>query len=424
LILNHFLKHCNRYIHVPVTRKELRRYFEPALRRKTFRFSRLRGLVHEQTMQELRVAKAFAQPGKDAGAFMRQLCKAGPQLREPVLGILRELEEKPAPGLRQPGARAEAMDRIHRVLIECGVHAEFRMASSPGLMLHTRQAARLPVYLYLGESAGNGIGPGRFNAASDGSAHVDIDISQNAARLMQVIDYWLADFSNPPGHIDRFRMRLSRAPREQLLSALSGDFKKASLSEGEIPILLALDISCLRLLYERLQAAADESQSPPDFLRKALNMHIDWTLAHEIAHAAEHRANGQIRLHPMVREAIAYLLQAIHAEPAHAFRSMMLRGFDITEVMPSFDSALRSLGPHCFCVEGAYLRGWARGMLDAMLKGCGGSAGLNIEQEPIARAQTSDFISPKDLPYLEKALCNPNRRLDSAHLRLDAAESS
>jgi hypothetical protein len=438
-----------------VGRKELREYFEPALGRKAFRFHQLRGLVHEGTMQSLRVAKIFSRPDNtrlareltghglrlvgssdaygakssnakrnDGHVLIRELLKADPPLKAPVLRILKDMAESAGPCGVPPAIRSEAMARIHDILLECGVHAFFQKPSSAGLMLHWREAGGFPMHMFLGESDGGIIGQGRLNLAFGGGGSIEIDITQNAARLIQALDYWLSDADGLGRHIDPFKLKLSRIPKKKLLESLPRMFEKASLSENEIPVLYALDISCLRLIMARFDSIASESPSARSFLMRALNMQVDWTVAHEVAHLEEHRASGSLPLHPMVKEAIAYFLQAIHADPADAFRTMMLRGFDITRVMPSFDSALRALGPHVFCVEGDYLRGWARKMLDAILDRCAEAGGMaeRPNPAPIRLAQTSDFITESDMPYIERALCNPNRRIGRADIKLDNAQ--
>jgi hypothetical protein len=446
---------------VSITRRELKEYFKPALSRKSFRFSRLHGLVHGGTLQNLRAAKAFGRPDTSQllGAFARQdksqiarayerpdkseianaylrrrnggkelireLMNAEPHLQHPVMDVLRDLSKSAGPaGCTPNGAHADAMERVQRILRECGVHAVFGRPASAGLMLHDTEAAGIPLRIYLGESVGGNINRGRLHEHADGSWSVELDLTQTAARLMQVIDYWLADTGNPPAHLDARRLSFVRAPRDLLLGSLISSMERGSVKGDHVPVMYALDVSCLRLACGSLDELARASDSPRHFLLNALNMNARSVMAHEIAHLQECRANGPVALHPTIKEAFAYLFQAAYSDPADAFRTMMLHGFDITLMMPSFDAALRAIGPHSFCLQESYLRAWARGMLDALTKqfGAGAAGKPAIDASPIIEAASHAPITESDLPFVERALCNPHRRVDKTLLNLCPAE--
>jgi hypothetical protein len=446
---------------VSLTRRELKEYFKPALSRKSFRFSRLHGLVHDGTLQNLRAAKAFGRLGQSQhlGAFarpdkaqvarayerqdeseiinaylrrrnsgegfIREMVKSEPQIRIPVMNVLRDLSKSAGPaGCIPNGAHADAMERVQGILRECGVHAVFGKPSSTGLMLHDMEAAGIPLRIYLGESAGCDISRGRLHERPDGSWSVELDLTQTAARLMQVIDYWLADTGNPPAHLDAQRLSFVRAPRDLLLRSLISSMEIGSVDTSMIPVMYALDVSCLRLACGSLDELAHVSDSPRHFLLNALNMNARSVLAHETAHLQECRANGPVALHPTLKEAFAYLFQAAYSDPADAFRSMMLHGFDITLMMPSFDEALRAIGPHSFCLQESYLRAWAKGMLDALTKqySAGAIGKPNIDASPILETVSRTPITESDIPFVERALCNPHRRVDKSLLNLCPAE--
>ncbi|MCI0503695.1 hypothetical protein L0Y65_03205 [Candidatus Micrarchaeota archaeon] len=421
-----------------VTRGELKEYLGPALSRKTFRFCRLRGLVREGTLQSLRFARAFSHPenlhagsaqprrSRRGAEIMRELSKTEPWLRLPVMDALRKLSGGAGPGGHaSPSARMEAMERIQETLLDCGVHAVFGKPASAGLMLHAREAAGIPLRLYLGESFGDKLGRGRLNRHPGGSWSLEVDVTQTAARLMQAVEYWLADFRLPLPHLDMQRLSFVRAPRELLKKNLAECMERGRVAGEHVPVMFALDVSCLRLINDQLECIASGSATPQDFLMRALNASMDSVLAHEIAHLQERRASGFAALHPMAKETLAYLLQAAYSEPADAFRGMMMRGFDITLMMPAFDAALRAMGSHAFCLERGYLRGWARGMLDEFEKLCGFGTGAKpaIGTDAITNAQTNDYITEGDLPLIERALCNPNLRTKYAPISLPDADS-
>lgn len=442
-ILLHFYVLCPtlkifpaKYGFVPITRMELKEYLRPALSRRSFRFSRLRGLVRDDTLRSLRFANAFSRPmpapessnGRtDRGAnLMRGLSKAGETLRIPIMEALIGLSGAAGPdGRINNEARMEAMRRIEGILRECGVHSAFGRNMSAGLMLHDAEFAGVPLRVYLGESYGASLGRGRLNLSPNGACSLEIDLTQTAARLVQILDYYLANPVKPPPHLDSLRLSLIRAPKERLITALGSRMEGGRIPPEGMPVLFALDVSCLRLANDSLDCLLAENGSPRDFMLHALNMCAGNVLAHETAHLQESRASGALVLRPIVRETIAYLLQAVHCDPADAFRSMMLRGFDISMIMPNFDAAIRSMGPHAFCLERAYLRGWARGMLEGLLEQIRAATGreIRIDAAPIVHAQDICPVQKCDMPFVERALCNPNLRVDSALIRLPEPES-
>jgi hypothetical protein len=298
-------------------------------------------------------------------------------------------------------------------LVEPAVLAGLRSGSSrcPGLVIHTRQLFGFPAYFYLGESSGRTLGRGSLHLGGDGEALFGLSITESAARVAQVLDYWLVSRGELAVRPDAFRISLTRAPRDQLLESLG----KTQLSREEVPVLVALDVSCMRLMMERLEDMAQESGTPRDFMLRALNANLDSALSHEVAHLEEARTNGVLHPPHIVKEAIAYFLQALYADPADAFRSMMLRGFDITAMMPTFDEALRQLGPGCFCVERGFVWKWARAMLDALFERINGGKPHDavVDVARIKAVQTSDFIAPQDMPLVERAICNPNLRISA-----------
>lgn len=342
---------------MPVSKQELRSYLRPMLERAEFRFGNLRGMVDEGRLNSLAAAKG-----------------AGSSVPAEVI-------------YRSPAAKPGAPDNF-------------------GLLLGESSVSGLPLYTFLSESNGSSLQTGLFSEHGDGR-HIALNVTGAAGRLCQVLEYWLV----PPGegHPDAFRVRLVQADGDNLKSALERMFSEAQMKREEIPVLFALDVSTLRLLASRLEEIAEGSATPREFLCRALNEKLDTTLAHEMAHLQEWRCNGH-RLPPLLRELFAYLVEALHANTADAYRSMMLNGFDITASMPSFDRALRALGPGIFHAKRGFLRGWAGNMLEstlAMLRMDGTKA--LADSAEITEAQTSDFIAMADMPLVERAMFNPMR---------------
>ncbi len=354
---------------MPVTRRQAREYLEPAMRRKGFRFWQLRGLVDERTLSALRNGGAHDSCAHSGEQVVPMRSRSGDW----------------------------------------------------GLLLRNGEVSGIPVSFMLGESSGASVGRGSLYLEPDLSGSMQIDVTQNGARLMEALDYWAADARRPPSRLELLRLLLVRLPRELQLCVIESRFRAASMRPEEIPVNYALDISCMRLLLSRFDSLAGESAGPREFVMRALNMHIDWALAHEASHLQESRACGLHTLHPTVKEIFAYLLQAVNSSPADAFLSMMNRGIDITLSMPSFDSAVRSLGPACFSMDEEFLRHWAVLMAGALRRIAENRLrrSVMLDMGPIVLAQTSDHVGESDMPLVERALCNPNlRALPHPGLRL------
>lgn len=392
-----------------ISKKELRDYCQPFLKRAKFKFKNLNGMVEPAMLKDLRLAKAFAYPGEDARNFIFAKSGAAPHLKEPIDREIQALMDKPGVSNND---RFETMDRIRDIFIEHGIHSSFERPGSLGMILHQREISGLPAYFYLGESRNGYTGRGRLDFFQDGSGSFQINVSETASRLVQVLDFWLATREEVEAHPEEFRLSLIRVPEDILMEAMTKRFKASQLTREEIPVLFALDVSALRLMIARLQGFADSSSTPRGFLLKALNHHLDSAVAHETAHHEEKKAHGLCMPHS-TEECIAYLLQAIYAEPGDAFRSLMLRQFDVTEQMPSFDSAVRDLGPGCFCVPAGFFEKWATLMVDAMFKAHNGgrSHGQVVSAKTIVDVQSSDYVGMESMPLVERAMCNPNLRL-------------
>ena len=416
---------------VAVTKKELRDYLRPALKRRSFRFGRLYCGVPERTVQDLRLARAFGNIRERPEGFMRETNSSRPEVARPITAIFSGMKEVEhmcgVAGAATPRALfAQAMEEVRHVLIGVGVHASWGRPSSTGLMLNSAQVNGLPLYIYLGESFGGRIGQGRVNISPDGTGSVELDATQNAARLMQVMDYWLADTHRPPAHLELMKVLLARVDRAYMRRRLPAMLSQRSISGDSLPVQFALEVSCLRLMMNRLGRIADQSATPREFLLKALNAHMDSALTHEIGHFEEGIATSPLPLNVPTRETIAYLLQAVYADPADAFRMMMLRGFDITDMMPGMDRSMREKGAEAFCLTRGYLRGWAKRMLGGIFAEIrrlkGGEFAFNGAK--VGHAGTSDYLTEKDMPLVEIALCNPNRRMDPKAIQLPDAESA
>ncbi len=279
--------------------------------------------------------------------------------------------------------------------------------SAQGALIRGINVGGIPVSLRLAESGADSISRASVTIGAYGATVVDVNVTACGERVGQVLDYYLADSAGASGRADGFFIVYARAPREKLIAAV----EKCSFGPEQLPVSFALDVSCIRLAFESLERMALECGSPRELLRRALNSNIDSALAHEFSHIEESRIHGAQALPRVVKEALAYFLQAAYSDPADAFRSMLLRGFEIQLMMPSFDAALRNLGPACFCVERPFLRKWAIAMADAIFRGnCGKPHGELVLKQRIIGAQTSDFIKDADMPLIERAVCNPNLR--------------
>ncbi len=392
-----------------LTKEQIADYCKPFLRRPVFRFQHLKGMVDRKILKDLQLAKAFAYPGHECRNFMAELLSARAHLKKPIDSEIDKLLDIPE-STRTNRDHFEAFGKIRHIFIEHGIHTSFERPASVGLILNTTEVAGLSAYFFLGECRDTYTGRSRLNLNSNGIGSFEVNITETASRLVQILDYWLMPPEQIKNHPQSFRLILMRTDRNALIELGPQILESAKLFKEEMPVLFALDVACVRLMMARLEKLMKESDSPQAFLCAAINMNIDSAVAHETAHLEESQAHREIKLPLQQREFLGYMLQAAYSEPGDAFRSCMLRGFDISTEMPSFDEDLRSLGFRIFCVGPQYLKEWATWMLDAVFKQLhkGKTHEEVIRPETIKEAQTSDFVRMEHMPLIEKALCNPN----------------
>ncbi|MEW6035408.1 MAG: hypothetical protein AB1529_02235 [Candidatus Micrarchaeota archaeon] len=389
-----------------VGKEQIKSYCAPMLRRKTFKFGRLKGLVDEPVLEGLKLAKAFGNPGPSSRRFIRELRMTDHNLRCDISEALR-----PLGGDSPEIVRHQVLSGIREVFLSRGLHSRFGRPESVGLMLHSFEAFGRPVHVFLDESDGMRVGRARFNMGMEGLLWFELNATQNAARLAQLLDFWLAGPEELDCRPEGMRISLARTGAGAAGEALARAFAAEGLTE-EASVLFALDVSCLRLMISRLASIAAESGSPREFLMRSLNAQIGSAFAHEVAHMLEREANGNVPLPRDVMEIAAYMLQALYSDPAEAFRSMMLHGVDVTVVLPSFDSSMRQLGAGAFAVGEDFLRKWADILAGAIFTSLGGRSHEEmLDGQKIREAAGIAPISMEHMQFIERAMCNPNLRI-------------
>ncbi|HSB47703.1 MAG TPA: hypothetical protein VLD37_06855 [Candidatus Bilamarchaeum sp.] len=389
-----------------VTGNELRAYARPMLRRRTFRFHRLDGLVDERTHRVLELGKAFARASDGSAIFQLALRDAPEDLRARILGEF----SQPAP--KEELSRAEAFRRwqamIKRVqghIISEGVYTDFGRPASVGILLNQRKSAGLDLYYSLGESrTGSALLQGRIYHDPEG-ASILIYLWDAFARVGEHLDLLLS--RRDLGEEGNFERTLYRSRREELESWCA-QVSGSGWIAGQKPDFLIFS-AAMRSVISGLRSLCESSESAREMLRAAINVQVDSLLSHELSHLAERNVNGSLAFGKESAEIIGYLLQASHGRADYAFLSMANRSFRFDLEMPELVEDVRAKGVLSLLEGEPYLKKWAQIALERKfreLTGRGPSELLDLSM--IAAAQSSDHILPAHMPLVEKAMCNPS----------------
>lgn len=384
-----------------VTLRQVKDYCRPILERRNFRFKKLRRFVGNRTVSDLRVAKAFAHPGEGAANFMMALQGASSKLREPITEELRSMDRK---GITHE-ERMLMIRRIQEVFLENGIHTDFNRPSSVGLVMHTDSVGETPVYFILGESGGSATFCGRYYESIDGiGSRLTVNVTSTASRLVEILDIM---FNPGKDEHDRFERALMLRDRDSLGSWVS----KVDFEPDEVPVNMFLYVLSVRETISRLEALAEQCDSPEEFVMRAVNQQLDSVLAHETSHLEEKKANGEIPLSRTAKELIAYLLEASYASPDIAFRAMLDRKFDVEKMMPGMFDEIRGMAGMTLLEDLTFLRENALDSLDDIfLELASKSHDEVIRTDVIQRVQKSNYVNGNDMPLVERAMCNPSLR--------------
>lgn len=390
-----------------VTGRELRAYARPILRRKTFKFHRLDGMVDERKHQVLELARAFARSSNGSMEFQYALREAPPDLRERIRS---EFSSSPRQGSlpREEAVKqwSALIRRIQGHIISEGVYTDFGRPASVGLILNRRSVEGVDVYYSLGEShETRSLLPGRLYYDPEGRTSILIYLWDAFARVGENLDLLLS--RRDLGEEGNFERTLYRAKREEL-EEWCGRVRNSSWSSERSPDFFIFTIA-MRSILSDLRMLAEASDTPADALRAAVNRQIDSLLAHEVSHLVERNANGSLAFGKEKTEIIGYLLQAVYGRADFAFLSMANRQFRFDLEMPELVADIRAKGIGSVLEGEEYLRRWATISLDLNFFALAGKSHLDLIDPGIIRAaQSSDHILGAHMPMVEKAMCNPS----------------
>ncbi|MBU0527285.1 hypothetical protein KKE92_02295 [Candidatus Micrarchaeota archaeon] len=390
-----------------VTVREIKDYCDPFLARKTSRFKHLKGVLSVSKLKDLRLAKAFANPGEGARNFIAALDSARAPLREPILDMLDEFGEH---GYTDPQeahhARLLLWREVQSLFIENGIHTDFGRPSSVGLILSKREIQGIPTYFFLGESWSVNSFSGRFYLPINGETpRLTVNVSSSGGRLMEVLDML---FCGATDNLDVIQKSLVRIPRDELPAFI----ERFDLGENGAPLMLILHTISLREDVRRLRAVMEDAASPQEVLLSSLNQQIGSVVAHETAHIEERKANGSMPVSKEVREILAYLMEATYANPNVAYRNLLDRSFDFDAVMPALRMDVELKGTVPSFLEGEdFLRAHALDALDEQFLNLTGQVHTDlVSGQAIRDVQTSDFLTLEHMPLIERIICNPSLR--------------
>ena len=381
---------------------QVRDYCEPFLRRKKFSYNQLNGVLSPTQKKDLGLAYSFAVPGEAASGFMLQLRNASPHLREPIMEEISRLEGKK--GLSGDEKR-EFFQRVRRIFIANGIHTDHGRPGSVGLILKQTEIEGVPACFYLGETSSRSIFPGRLTLpTSDDQGFLLVNVSSAGQRITQVLDMLFSSERDPEDFIERVLVRADPKELEGYVNMLNLDFNTVNVD-------FVLHIASMRISIDRIAALMDRSDSPADFLLRALNNELDSILSHETAHILEGKANGHLRISKEKKEMLAYLMQAVYSCPEIAVRSIIDRHeLDFDDVMPHLVQQVMAMGHDAFSGDVNLLRESARGHLDDhCLMLTGKTHDQLVDTRRLRKVQTSDHITKEHLPLIEKTICNPSK---------------
>jgi len=392
-----------------VRREDIKAYCKPFLERNTFRFSQIAGLLDKKLLVDLECARSVVDGRQDPVKVLEEFRKVFEETGSPTNKIF----ESPRLNCLLDSPSPEKTFQLHQIL-----RSVFMMSGvyiSPenpkvGLLLHRKELEGLPINFFLAEPVRPKMETGIFFFMPEGDSSVDINVTENIARLARTLDYWLVAEASLPTRKDGFHIMLYNTPRENLLRIISRSMSKLGIRHETIPSRLALEVSCNRLMIKRLANIASASSNPRQFLCHSLNIYLDSALARQMGHIEERLALRSIPLPGPTKTAVSYLLQAIYGDPADAFRTLLARGYDLAHAVPELEDDLRSLGPESFCVDSEFLRNWAREIVDRIFIEAtdGRTHDVLIEKHLLVDSQTTDHIRMPDMPLIERSMYNPN----------------
>ncbi|MDD5171503.1 MAG: hypothetical protein PHF60_00515 [Candidatus ainarchaeum sp.] len=387
-----------------ITKEQLKAYCEPFLKRREFSFGELS--LGNRARRALGVAQAFADSKGNPRLLINSLKGAPKTLAEGIIRDSKAPEKTTTP--------REFSQCVQKHLVAHGVYAEFRRPASVGLILVQREVDGLPVYFLLNEPD-----PKSHELAYCGRTTFDplnqkkptsqiIYVPAAAARLAEMLDIWLRDIPASASEmpLDFMAIRLSEPYLKKWCIGVKDDISdpKDSIVRS------ALFVIGMRCGIKRLRDLLKDSDSPQDFLIRALNIQLNSVVAHETAHLLERKANGRIMIDKDGKELIAYMLEAKYSYPDIAFLSFLHRyKNELERLVPRFVKDMRENGVMAMLENEDYLRGWASELLDSDFVQLTGKVPEElIDVSALQRVQTSDFVSQKHLPLLERAIYNPS----------------
>lgn len=376
-------------------------YCRPLLRRKRFRFHRLRGLVDERKLGMLKLAKAFAAPGEGARNFMLALKEADPILRDSISDEMRRFYALPGAS-KTHGERELLMERIKSHFLKEGIHTDFNRISSVGLVMDKKDIEGVPVYLLLTETISRrDILPARIHAGPIGS-YITLHVSAISARLSEILDLLLIP-DEDKGSWRAFERKLMLSDKAWL-----GRLAEVSpLPPEEVNVPHTVYIISMRSAISGLRRLMETSDSPEGFILQAINMRLDSTLAHEWSHLQERRVNGALPVSHAGMEILAHLMAAAYSDADHAFLSMLDRHVEFDSVIRGLPDEIREKGAHAYLCDGDYLKSWARHALEFWFRSITGKPFSScIDADSIMRVQTTDYLRGEHLPLIERAMHN------------------